>query len=332
MKEEDLMQAAVFHGNKKITISNVDIPVPGPGEVLLRVKRTALCGSDTKLWLKGSDFIPGHEIFGVVDQPNHDKHGKRCLVYIPVHCGKCESCVSGDTQMCIVDSVLVGWNRPGGYAEYLTVPEQCLLEVPDDIEDDIAPLLLDTIGTAAHGIRFVQNLVPPDPSTMVLVTGAGPVGIGAILALLDMGHQNVHISDLNEDRLRLAEKLGANRHPVGSLHKRFNLIVECSGAHAARSQGMEIVMPRGVLILIGESDLPWPVQENKAIRRKDFYMVRTFYFPKSDFPLNIELLRKQKNKYKQLVDAQFGIEQLPEMFGRFAVGEMVKPFLSFEKS
>ena len=78
--------------------------------------------------------------------------------------------------MCIVDSVLVGWNRPGGYAEYLTVPEQCLLEVPDDIEDGIAPLLLDTIGTAAHGIRFVQNLVPPDPLSMVLVTGAGPVG------------------------------------------------------------------------------------------------------------------------------------------------------------
>ncbi|MES2099174.1 MAG: alcohol dehydrogenase catalytic domain-containing protein [Pseudomonadota bacterium] len=323
------MHAAVFHGDKKVTISEVDRPVAGPGEVLLKVRRTALCGSDTKLWIKGAEFTPGHEIFGVVEQPGHAMHGKRCLVYIPVHCGRCETCLSGDTQMCIVESVLVGWNRPGGYAEYLTVPEQCLLEVPDDIEDELAPLLLDTIGTAAHGVRFVRHLVPPETTGPVLVTGAGPVGMGAIVALQNMGYTDVRVSDLKEERLQLAEKFGAKRHPVGSRDTRFKLIVECSGSHAARSLGMEIVLPRGVLILIGESDLPWPVQENKAIRRKDFYMVRTFYFPKSDFPLNVELLRKEKARYRQLVDAQFGIEQLPEMFGRFVAGELVKPLLAF---
>lgn len=58
-------------------------------------------------------------------------------------------------------------------------------------------------------------------------------------------------------------------------------------------------------------------------------MVRTFYFPKSDFALNVELLRKEKARYRQLVDAQFGIEQLPEMFGRFVAGELVKPLLAF---
>lgn len=323
------MHAAVFHGNRKITIGEVERPVADAGEVLLRVKRTALCGSDAKLWLKGAEFTPGHEVLGVVEHPGHAKDGKRCLVYIPVHCGRCESCLTGDTQMCLVESVLVGWNRPGGYAEYLTVPEQCLLEVPDDIEDDIAPLLLDTIGTAAHGIRFVMPLVPPQKTCPVLVTGAGPVGMGALVALQNLGYSDVHVSDLKDERLRLAEEFGARRHPVGSRDKRFKLIVECSGAHAARSIGMEIVLPRGVLILIGESDLPWPVQENKSIRRKDFYMVRTFYFPKSDFPLNVELLRKEKARYRQLVDAQFGISELPEMFGRFAAGELVKPLLAF---
>ncbi len=323
------MQAAVFHGDKNITIGEIDRPVAGSGELLLRVKRTALCGSDTKLWIKGAEFTPGHEIFGVVEAPGHRLDGKRCLVYIPVHCGHCTSCLAGDTQMCLNESVLVGWNRPGGYAEYLTVPEQCLLEVPDDIEDDFAPLLLDTIGTAAHGIRFVMPLVPPATTSPVLVTGAGPVGMGAIVALQNLGYSDVFVSDLKEERLQLAEKFGARRHSVGSHDTRFKLIVECSGAHAARSRGMEIVLPRGVLILIGESDLPWPVQENKAIRRKDFYMVRTFYFPKSDFALNVELLRKEKARYRQLVDAQFGIDKLPEMFGRFVAGELVKPLLVF---
>lgn len=323
------MQAAVFHGDKQITVADLEKPTAGPGEVLLRVRRTALCGSDTKLWIKGAKFTPGHEIFGVVEQPGHALDGRRCLVYIPVHCGHCESCLRGDTQMCLNESVLVGWNRPGGYAEYLAVPEQCLLPVPDDIEDTLAPLLLDTIGTAAHGIRFVQHLVPPQDAGPVLVTGAGPVVMGAIVALLNLGYAEVFVSDLKEERLQLAESFGAKRHPVGETTRRFKLIVECSGSHAARSLGMNIVLPRGVLILIGESDQPWPVQETPAIRRKDFYMVRTFYFPKSDFALNVELLRKEKGRYRQLVDAQFGIDELPEMFGRFVAGELVKPLLAF---
>ncbi|OZI60062.1 alcohol dehydrogenase catalytic domain-containing protein [Bordetella genomosp. 11] len=323
------MKAAVFHGDRRVTIEDVERPEPAPGEVLLKVRRTALCGSDTKLWIKGAAYTPGHEIFGVVEQPGHPMHGRRCLVYIPVHCGHCESCLRGDTQMCLNESVLVGWNRPGGYAEYLAVPQRCLLPVPDDIEDDLAPLLLDTIGTAAHGIRFVQPLVPPGDTGRVLVTGAGPVGMGALVALQNMGYDDIYVSDPKEERLRLAESFGARRLPVDDDTMRFKLIVECSGAHAARSRGMEIVLPRGVLILIGENDHPWPVQENKAIRRKDFYMVRTFYFPVSDFSLNVELLRKEKARYRRLVDAQFGLDRLPDMFGRFVAGELVKPLLSF---
>lgn len=324
------MHAAIFHGDKSITIGRLKRPQPLAGEVLLRVRRTALCGSDTKLWIKGAKFTPGHEIFGVVEQPGHALHAQRCLVYIPVHCGHCATCLAGDTQMCLNESVLVGWNRPGGYAEYLTVPEQCLLPVPDDIEDDLAPLLLDTIGTAAHGIRYVRPLVPPVDTTPILVTGAGPVGLGAILALRNLGYHDVYVSDIKEQRLQLAESFGAVRHPVGDASRRFKLIVECSGAHAARSLGMEVVLPRGVLILVGENDNPWLVQETPATRRKDFYMVRTFYFPKSDYPLNVQLLREEKARYRRIVDAQFGIEALPEMFARFVAGELIKPLLAFE--
>lgn len=323
------MLSAVFHGDRKITVAQGSRPEPAPGEALLRVRRTALCGSDTKLWLKGASFTPGHEIFGVVEHPGHALDGRRCLVYIPVHCGHCDTCRVGDTHMCLTESVLVGWNRPGGYAEYLTVPDNCLLPVPDDIEDDLAPLLLDTIGTSAHAIRFVSHLVPPDKAGPVLVTGAGPVGLGAVVALQHLGYTDVWVSDLKEERLQLAESFGARRHPVGDASRRFNLILECSGAHAARSLGMEIVGPRGVLVLVGENDHPWPVQENKAIRRKDFHMVRTFYFPKSDLALNLELLRQHKDRYRRFVDAQFGIDALPEMFGRFVAGELVKPLLAF---
>src|SRR5258707_8887316 len=168
-----IMNAAVFHGNDRITIERVAMPEAAAGEVLVRVSRTALCGSDFKLWHKGAEFTAGHEIFGVVEQPSHPMHGKRCAVYIPLHCGRCAACQRGDTQMCLEISSLIGWNRPGGYAEYVPVPENCLLPVPDDIEDSLAPLLLDVIGTSGHAVRFVSHLVPPSEAGPAPVMGGG---------------------------------------------------------------------------------------------------------------------------------------------------------------
>jgi len=324
------MEAAVFHGGERITIQRVKIPDVGTGEVLVRVSRTALCGSDFKLWHKGAEFTAGHEIFGVVEQPGHPMHGRRCAVYIPLHCGRCAACRRGDTQMCLEISSLIGWNRPGGYAEYLPVPENCLLPVPDDIEDSLAPLLLDTIGTSAHAVRFVSRVVPPDASGPVLVTGAGPVGLGVILALRDAGYSDIHVSDPNEERLGIARGLGAQSHPVGDTSKRFALIMECSGAHAARNLGIELVLPRGALVLVGENAAPWTIEEGKIFRRKDFFMIRTFYFPIGDFEPNIALLRRYKDEYRIFVDGEFGLQALPQNFARFAEGKLIKPVLALE--
>jgi threonine dehydrogenase-like Zn-dependent dehydrogenase len=324
------MEAAAFHGGERITIQRVKIPDVGTGEVLVRVSRTALCGSDFKLWHKGAEFTAGHEIFGVVEQPGHAMHGRRCAVYIPVHCGRCAACRRGDTQMCLEISSLIGWNRPGGYAEYLPVPENCLLPVPDDIEDSLAPLLLDTIGTSAHAVRFVSRVVPPDESGPVLVTGAGPVGLGVILALRDAGYGDIHVSDPNAERLAIAQTFGAKSYPVGDTSRRFALIMECSGAHAARNLGIELVLPRGALVLVGENAAPWTIEEGKIFRRKDFYMIRTFYFPIGDFEPNIALLRRYKDEYRVFVDGEFGLQALPENFARFAEGKLIKPVLALE--
>ena len=327
---DSIMQAAVFHGGDRITIERVAMPEVAPGEVLVRVSRTALCGSDFKLWHKGAEFTAGHEIFGVVEQPSHPMHGKRCAIYIPLHCGHCAACERGDTQMCLEVSSLIGWNRPGGYAEYVPVPENCLLPVPDDIEDSLAPLLLDVIGTSGHAVRFVNRIVPPREAGPVLVMGAGPVGLGVVLALRSFGYSDIHVTDPNTTRLKIAQSFGAAAHPVGDTSKRFALIIECSGAHAARNLGIELVLPRGALVLVGENAAPWTIEEGKVFRRKDFYMIRTFYFPVSDFKPNIELLRRYKEEYRVLVDGEFGLPALPENFARFARGELIKPVLALD--
>ena len=319
------MRGARFAGNGQVTIEDWPQPTVAPGEVLLRVQRTALCGSDIKLWHRGASWIPGHEIFGVVDCPGHMLHQQRCLVYIPVHCGQCDSCLAGDTHLCDTESVLIGWNRAGGYGQALSVPEQCLLPVPDWVPDDLAPLLLDTIGTAAHGIRVAGPQVAKGP---VVVMGAGPIGLGAIIALQDSGFHEVYVSDPNESRLTLAQRFGARAHPMDDDKTRFSLILECSGAHAARNRGLQIVRPHGIVLLLGENDAPWTIEETKPIRRKDFVMMRSFYFPKSDYQKNLDLLHRHRALYEQIVDQVFSLDDLPQRFAEFSRGELIKPLMA----
>jgi threonine dehydrogenase-like Zn-dependent dehydrogenase len=137
-------------------------------------------------------------------------------------------------------------------------------------------------------------------------------------------------ADPNAARLKIAQSFRAKAHPVGDTSKRFALIMECSGAHAARNLGIELVLPRGALVLVGENAAPWTIEEGKVFRRKDFYMIRTFYFPLQDFEPNVELLRKYKDQYRALVDGEFGLSALPENFARFAKGELIKPVLALD--
>ncbi len=319
------MRHAKFLGQGRIEIVTSPWPAVPAGEVLLRVAACSLCGSDLRPLRNGWPVTPGHEIVGVVDQPGHRLHGSRCLVYIPVWCGKCESCKSGDTQLCENATDLMGWQRAGGYAEALSVPEQCLLPVPDDVPTHLAPLLLDTIGTAAHGVRLSQGLVP---AGRALILGAGPIGLGALLVLRHFGYGPIDVFDPNEFRRGVAGELGGVGLACLEGRGRYPMVLECSGKDAARQNALELVSARGVVIQLGEADA-WQVNETKAIRRKDFYYVRSFYFPISEYEMNIELLRGDRASYERLVDARVTLDGLEGLFGEFSRGERLKPQLSF---
>ena len=96
----------------------------------------------------------------------------------------------------------------------------------------------------------------------------------------------------------------------------------------ARNLGIEVVLPRGALVLVGENAAPWTIEEGKVFRRKDFYMIRTFYFPIGDFEPNVALLRRYKDEYRVLVDGEFGLKELPQNFAHFAEGRLIKPVLA----
>ncbi|WP_372623771.1 alcohol dehydrogenase catalytic domain-containing protein [Falsiroseomonas sp.] len=316
------MKAARFQGEGRIVIEEVPQPRPGGGEVLLRVAACALCGSDLRPLRQGWPVTPGHEILGRVEQPGHAWHGRRALVYIPVFCGRCDDCTAGATQYCRNATDLMGWQRDGGYAEALAVPEQCLLPVPDDIPDRLAPLLLDAIGTTSHGLRLARRIVPHGAA---LLLGAGPIGLGALLALRGMGCGPIFVVELGEHRARFAASLGAERLDAAEAsRRRFDLVIEASGKDPARQLAFKVVAPMGAILQLGESDV-WTITENKAIRRKDFYLLRSFYFPIGDHAANIRALRAQREDYERMVDAEGGFDELPDLFAAFQRGALLKP-------
>ncbi|MDA8051189.1 MAG: alcohol dehydrogenase catalytic domain-containing protein [Rhodospirillales bacterium] len=315
------MSAALFEGAGTISVTSRDLPAPAPGEVRVNVLACALCGSDLRLFREGAAVTPGHEILGGVAAPGHPLDGRRVLVYIPVFCGGCARCRAGDTHLCETDPDLIGWNRSGGYADALNVPERCLLPVPDDIPDTLAPLLLDVIGTTAHAVRLAGKLLPPQCGALVL--GAGPIGLGSILLAHTLGFSSVSVSEPHAYRRDLALSLGAS--PWNGKGGKFDLVLESSGRAEARQAAIESVAPHGVVALLGESGTPWPFTENRAIRRKDFWMLRSFYFPIGDFSANLALLRANLPAYRHLVDRTCTFENLSACFADFAAGRLAKP-------
>jgi L-iditol 2-dehydrogenase len=318
------MRKAQFVGAGKVDIIECDTPTPSPEEVLVRVLRCALCGSDKRIWREGTANTPGHELVGIIEDPHSARNGERVLVYIPVFCGECRQCQAGRMHQCERTPQLVGWQRPGGYADYLTVPERVLLPIPEDVPTDLAPLLLDTIGTTAHGIRMAQKVTSPDTC---LILGTGPIGIGALLVLRAMGIDHVACFDPAETRQQFAFSSGAQ--PLQEAEQ-YDLVIEASGLAQVRTEALHRTASGGCAIFFGESSLPFILEPSVQLRRKDFYVLRSFYFPISDLERNIPLLLGHQEAFSRMVDQVVQLEQLEATFRQFANGKLMKPIVSME--
>ena len=317
------MRQAKFSGGERIEIVEGPMPVPAAGEVLVEVERCALCGSDFKVYLHGWPRVSGHEIVGHVRHRGHALDGRRVAIYIPVWCGQCEQCRRGNTQICDAKPPNIGWGRPGGYAEWLAVPEQCLLPVADDVPAQLAPLLLDAIGTTGHGIRLARRVTGIGDC---LVIGAGPIGLGAVLVLQALGADRIQCSELKPYRMQKALEFGATAFDAGVPH-RFELVIEASGSRPGRQTALEATAPGGACIFLGESTENWDIQENREIKLKDFFLIRSFYFPISEYAENERLLVAHQNSFRRLVDAESPLEGLPELFAAFYRGASLKPMM-----
>lgn len=332
MSETLVNRAARFEGEGRISFSEAPMAPLREGWVRLRVDVCALCGSDKRLFESGSAVVPGHEVVGTVREsrvPDRSS-GDRVVVYIPLSCGECKACLAHQNNRCHRLEALMGWQVDGGFAEYMDVPGQCLLPVPDDVPADVAVLALDTFGTAAHALRLGSR-TQPEGIGKLLVVGCGPLGLGVVAVALAMGVPEVHAWDPVSSRLALAEQVGARRAEDLESINQYQVVAEVSGTLSARALAQNLVEPGGAILALGESNEPYTMPATPRWRRTDCFTVRSFYFPVSEVPDNWDLLRSHGALLRDTIMSATALTDLPGTFERFLNGEYVKPYITHEE-
>lgn len=207
------MKAAVWTGINKIEIQEVPKPTPKEGEVLVKVKAAGVCATDAHI-VRGSfkhatpPTILGHEIAGIVEELGERtsaKVGERVIINTIISCGKCVWCKSGRNEMC-PNGAEIGYNPyNGGYAEYVVVPESCLVKIPDSISFKEGAILESMVCPAGAVLRFGIEM-----GSTVFIQGGGPAGIAFIQLAKACGAAKVIASVRGKERLEYAKKFGAD--------------------------------------------------------------------------------------------------------------------------
>jgi threonine 3-dehydrogenase len=232
------------HDGPGLVLQKVRRPEVGHNDLLIRIRRTAICGTDVHIW-KWDEWarrtVPvgmhvGHEYVGeVVGMGSEVKGyavGDRVSGEGHITCGHCRNCRAGRIHLCR-NTVGVGVNREGAFAEYLVIPAFNAFHIPEGIPDEIASIL-DPLGNAAHtALSF--DLVGED----VLITGAGPIGIMAAAISRHVGARHVVVTDVNDYRLGLARTMGATR-AVNVAHEDLRAVMQELGMTEGFDVGMEM--------------------------------------------------------------------------------------------
>ncbi|MEX1266010.1 MAG: L-threonine 3-dehydrogenase [Woeseia sp.] len=284
-----------------IWMEDIDKPSPGHNDVLIRVRRAAICGTDIHIyqwddWASRTIPVPmavGHEFSGEIVECGSEvvgfEVGDRVSAEGHITCGICRNCRAGRRHLCI-STKGIGVNRAGAFAEYIAVPAFNVFKLPDAITDEMASIL-DPLGNATHtALSF--DLVGED----VLITGAGPIGIMAVAIARFAGARHVVITDINDYRLDLAKKMGAtsalnvrndsidDTMKTLGMTEGFDVGLEMSGNPSAFRDLLRTMHHGGQVALLGippdETAINWNEVIFKGLTLKGIYgreMFETWY-------------------------------------------------------
>jgi len=309
-----------------------DVPAPeiGHNDVLIQIRKSAICGTDVHIynwdeWSSRTVPVPmtvGHEYAGVVVEIGSEvaglKVGDRVSGEGHITCGHCRNCRAGRRHLCR-NTKGVGVDRPGSFAEYLSLPAVNAFPLPDEIDDEIAAIL-DPLGNATH-TTLSFDLVGED----VLITGAGPIGVMSVAIARHVGARFIVITDVNDFRLDLAARMGADRTvnvakdsladtmaELG-MQEGFDVGLEMSGNAAALRDLLRCMNHGGRVALLGIPPEEIPIDLNeiifKGLHIKGIYGREMF-----------------ETWYKMTAMLQSGLDITPILTHRFAIDDFQQGF------
>lgn len=317
-----------------LSLIRTRMPKVGHNDVMIKIRKTAICGTDMHIW-NWDDWaqktIPvpmhvGHEYVGEIVKIGQEVRGfeigDRVSGEGHITCGACRNCRAGRRHLCR-NSVGVGVNREGAFAEYLVIPAFNAFRIPPDVSDDLAAIF-DPFGNATHtALSF--NLVGED----VLITGAGPIGIMAVAIARHVGARTVVITDVNDYRLGLATQMGATRainvqrqsltDVMQDLHmlEGFDVGLEMSGVPAAFTDMLAHMNHGGKIALLGippgNTAIDWNQVIFKGLEIKGIYGREMF-----------------ETWYKMVAMLQSGLNLAPVITHHFKVDEFEAGFAAMQ--
>ncbi|ANH81226.1 hypothetical protein A8C56_09735 [Niabella ginsenosidivorans] len=260
------MKTLFYPKHDLLEITDQQVPYMAKNEVLIKVAACGICGSELETFKSHSSrrvppLIMGHEFSGVIVDVGESvadwKKGDRVVSNAIVPCGHCELCTSGKTNLCQNRQVF-GMQRNGAFAEYVNVPAHCLIPLPEMVPFHAA-CLAEPLANGVHLVKLSKHI----PVNNMLIIGAGPIGLMALQAFRSMRQVHVFVADLLEDRLSIAQKLGASgvinpsrQELVATLSEMsggasIDLVVDAVGSAQTNQYGLKVLKPGGVLLMIG---------------------------------------------------------------------------------
>jgi len=334
-------------GQKGLWFEDIPKPEIGPTDVLIKVNKTAICGTDLHIfewdeWAQKNvpvGIAVGHEFMGeIAELGTHVeglKVGQRVSGEGHIVCGHCRNCMAGTRHLCI-NTKVIGVHRPGCFAEYLSLPAANAFPLPDSVSDTEAAFF-DPFGNAVHtALSF--DLIGED----VLVTGAGPIGIMAAAVAKHVGARNVVLTDVNDFRLNLAQQMGikntvnvqkTNLKDVErelNMKEGFDVGLEMSGQPQALRDILEYMKPGGKIALLGilpnDTQIPWDQVIFKGLFIKGIFgreMFETWY--------KMTALLQSGMDIKPIVTDEFAPQDFEKAFAALLAGKSGKILFDWSK-
>lgn len=327
------MKALLLSEYKKLQIAEIPVPVPSPGEILVRVAACGICGSDVHGYDGSSGrrippIIMGHEAAGMITSIGAEvagfQEGDRVTFDSTVSCGECVYCRRDQVNLCDRREVLGvscgDYRRAGAFAEFVSVPARIVYKLPNRLSFAEAALL-EAVSVALHAV----SLAKVEPGSTGLVVGAGMIGLLVQQALRIAGCSRVLVSDVDRNRLELSRSIGATEILRAGPGFRDNLLrltdgagvdiaVEAVGNNDAVQTAINSVCKGGRVVLVGNISAEVTIPLQKVVTRQ--ITLQGSCASAGEYPRAIELMSAGDINVKPLISAVAPLDQGPQWFDR----------------